>query len=258
MPNYVLPEDLKDFFVSHIRNMSGRPAHYALSRWPFTLAQIQDHFVELDQDVLETLRGLRSRGVPVSRFTSIEVGFTRDILPELRRGVVLRLELPTAIYIGRQPSGNTTPLIIACDGFLHPRVDELEAEERVTLVKYLTNVVRQHRLEHLTDRCAAAVIPHLKTSGDLLHVWPGLVSLVDKWDRQGRGETWRARFRNPPSGRWSPSMDTLDLKAKWQAVINAADTVLLGAAMMPRPKHDGDTIRPTVVRTEVIEGDMST
>jgi hypothetical protein len=220
---------------------------------------VQDSCTELDQPTLNVLHGLSARGVPTSQYSSIDVGFTRDLMPELRRGVVLRLYLPKHVFMGRACEatfGKAQPMTAMSKEYLHPRVEELPRETYEALVRFCTTAVRQSRMEDITDKCARDIIPHLQTSGDLLAVWPGLIPLLDHWNRQGRAETWRARFRNPPSGRKLYGQETgLDLRA-YKPMIDVADMVLLSARMMPSYKQDESVIRAAIVRKEIIEGDI--
>jgi hypothetical protein len=264
---------MKDFLERRALYVADQTLNYATMDFPLGMVQIQQAL--MSDDLMEHAKALkRAQITTFMEQTCIHVRFGRDILPELRRGAVIRLQLPVPVVAKRDtslfymsphdpsPFSNRTPRNVLLPDFAeHP----LGTETRADLVKWLNRVIRQQRLRDLTVGTANLLLRvHAKSCAHLRAVWPTLCSLADdvkgtnyrthyKQDQEfveRLRDDLRAVHRNLDMYKPPPSVvETYGKK------ISVADTVLVAGLLLA--PLDEDTTRPvaTLAAWEKIEGD---
>jgi hypothetical protein len=204
MPNWPLSSEVRKHLRERATQQAQRAVDLARSECPLTLEQIQYGASALTPDQIAQLKDLRNQGVKtISVHNEIRVAFLREIWPELRRGMVLRINLPEQIFVGHGtrygvPGDKFT---IDSDSYIVARFENLSAEERGTLTTWLDNLLRQQRIHEIVQGCVDYILGDYNTVGaaptaaHLKAIWPMATTLIDP---KGSCSHWVERFRNLP------------------------------------------------------------
>lgn len=272
MPNRELTQRMKDFLERRVLYVADQTLKYATMDFPLSLVQIQQAI--MSDALMENAKALkRAQITTLMEQTCIHVRFGRDILPELRRGAVMRFQLPVPVVAKQDTSlfycGPSDPSVFSHRGknILLPDFAEhpLSTETREDLVNWLNRVIRQQRLRDVTVATANSVIrDNAKSCAHLRAVWPTLCTLAD--DVKGTSfrthyaqdrdfverlrDDLRAVHRNLEMYKPLPSV-----VGTYGRRISVADTVLVAGLLLA--PLDEDTTRPiaTLAAWEKIEGD---
>jgi hypothetical protein len=271
MPNWQIGVDCKSFIRHRAKELAYRPLSYALTDFPLTVAQLQ--YSTMDADRVYTLRRYMAGADATEKLHTLElahtiqVGFLRDTIPELRRGLVVKLQLPEGILANRDTKyGYTDKFALSAQGYLIPRFEGeqvLDPETRSALIKWVNRSIRHQRLLEITIQAASQILDnHAPTVAHLHMVWPALTTMFNNLDGvdTSRNPTfytqWRDRFRahHKPLRTYRPDTAVYD---KYQARIRAADTAIAAGMVLPELKQDGTKeIIASVVNWEKIAGDV--
>jgi hypothetical protein len=267
MPNYNIPQGLRDHITQNGLRLANRAVNLALGDFPLTTAQIQYHCAALTQDQVNILRRLDGEGVrTIEHHRQLRLAFIRDSLPELRRGVVLMLQLPEWVVVGRgtQWGISTTKFEADESHYIVPSLSELDARSRKDLITWIDRALRQVRLFEITDYCLKYVLEQERTptTSHLHAFWPTLTTLVEPdqlthtYGRGGKNSAarWQDRFRNPTRSLRAYQPDT-DVKNKVAKLLVAADTMLAAGRVLPDYSPPGNTIRVQIEHWERLAGD---
>ena len=268
MPNYSIPSQLRDHIKLNALRRASRPLHLALANFPLNTAEIQYHCTGLTEEQVDTLRRLDSEGVrTIEHHNQLRLAFLRENVPELRRGVVLALQLPEWVVVGKgtQWGISTTKFQPDENHYIVPMLDGLQPSSRKDLVAWINQALRQVRLYEITEYCVEYVMRHeiTPTTSHLHAFWPTLTTLVDpdllnhSHGRGGKNQAvrWQDRFRNPTKSLKSYQPD-IDLKNKLAKLITAADTMIAAGLVLPDYVPPRGLVRVQFEHWERIQGDL--
>jgi hypothetical protein len=252
MPNYRIPEDIRQHIISRASNLALQPEFYALDGFPLSMAQVQDHCAGLTPEQAADIQRLHQQGVrTIERYRDLRLAFLREQLPGLRRSVVCHLRVPSFIFVGRAThySVSTTTYDPDASHYIVPRVAELTAETRAALVQYLNTAVRQHRLREIVDSIVPALLEKAPTTSHVHALWPLLTTLV-----ADNHFSWRERFRNPTRSlkAYQPDPETRSLYGPY---MEAAETVILAGLLLDLWEPKGNVIVTRIEHWERRPGD---
>ena len=264
MPNYVISRKISEHIKERAVSFANRALHLALQDFPLTTAQIQYGGVMLTEEQVDTLRRLDSEGVrTIEHHRQVRLALLHEKdFPELRRSVVLMLQLPEWIVVGRgtQWGISTTKFDASENHYLVPAFGNLDGHERKQLITWVNSALRQTRLYEIVRNCVAEVLEkYAPTSAHLHALWPTLTTLVDPGitncsrDRKVLGD-WAQRFRNPTRTlkRYQPEPRVL---TTYTGLIQAADVAILAGMMLPPPTTNPTQIIATIEHWERLSGD---
>jgi hypothetical protein len=264
MPNYSIPTMLREHIKTQALKLANRSHALAMSNFPLNVQDLQYNCAALTADQVNTLRQLDSDGVrTIEHHKQLRLAFIRENLPELRRGVVLHLQLPEWIVVGRgtQWGIGTTKFQIDENHYIVPDMNQLAPSLRAALVTWINQALRQHRLFEITSYMLDQALDHkyTPTTSHLHAFWPALTTLVDPTTAFGRNNKdqvarWQERFRNPTRSlrAYRPNADVYNKFAKF---ILAADTVLAAGMVLPDVHKQKTDIAVSIEHWERIAGD---
>ncbi len=264
MPNYSIPESLRQHIRNQAVKLATRPLELALRNFPLDMAAIQDHCTALTQEQIATMRELSEQGVrTIEQHTQLRLAFIRNVnMPELRRSVVVELRLPASVFVGRGTQWGIATTKFKDDEkhYIVPELVDLNPELRSELVSWIDKALRQTRLYEITDYCVNAIMDEKlsPTTSHLHAVWPTLTTLVDPSEvfvrSRERVEVWRERFRNPTKSlrAYQPH---IHVKQKFAKLITAADTMLSAGRIFGEVQDRRRVIHATIEHWERIAGD---
>ena len=265
MPNYNIPTRLRDMLKRNALKLAARPLALAMKDFPLTTTQLQYHCSALTGEQVDTLRRLDGDGVrTIEHHRRLRLAFIRDNLPELRRGVVVMIQLPEWIVVGKRTQWGITTTSFKPDEshYIVPSLAWADAKDRRALVTWINQALRQVRLYEITDYMVGTALDekHTPTTSHLHAFWPVLTKLVESEHVHGRQyeqeAIWRGRFRNPTRSLKAYQPDT-DVKNKYAPLIRAADTMIAAGMVLPETVTglDHSQVVATIEHWERIPGD---
>lgn len=264
MPNYNIPNSLRQHILNNAMRLANRPLNLALSDFPLTTAELQYHCSALNAEQVDTLRRLDAEGVrTIEHHTQLRLAFIRENLPEIRRGVVLNLQLPEWIVVGKgtQWGISTTKFDPDENHYIVPNVSTLDPTSRIDLVSWIHRALRQVRLYEITSYMVGkALEEELSPTTSHLHaLWPMLTTLVDadqvtRYRHKEQAVRWQDRFRNP-TRRITPYKPDEAVVNKFSKLILAADTMLSAGMILPDTHPQRGQVRAMIEHWERLSGD---
>jgi hypothetical protein len=264
MPNYNIPDALRKHITDNALKLANRPLQLALNNFPLTVAQLQYHCAALTEEQVDTLRRLDGEGVrTIEHHTQLRLAFIRDNLPELRRGVVLSLQLPEWIVVGKgtQWGIGTTKFKPDENHYIVPDLARLDGKSRKELVTWIERALRQVRLYEITDYMVtqALLTEHSPTTSHLHALWPTLTTLEDPTlmtyqSYKQQATRWQDRFRNP-TRRITPYKPDEAVRNKFSKLILAADTMISAGMILPDTNYNTRVVRAGIEHWERLPGD---
>lgn len=271
MPNYKLSSPVRNHIRDRANALAQRSLDYALADFPLTTMQIQ--YAVLDEATVNTMRRLIQQFEirTIERHNQVRVTFLRSVLPELRQGVVVVLQLPEWIVVRRGTLWRLGSYTFDPQDhhYLSPDLTRLDAGDRERLVTWLARVTRQQRLFQITTHTVQSIIDDDRLTPTVAHLhalWPMLCGLVDVVDpapdtkahrkrrRAAQHTDWRDRMRNPPA-RLKPYLPAPDVREKFATLIRASDVMLTAGSVLQPYVHEQGIIKATVEHVEYLEGD---
>ena len=264
MPNYSIPTMLRDHIKANALKLACRPLNLALSNFPLNVQDLQYNCAALTVEQVNTMRRLESEGVrTIEHHRQLRLAFIRENLPELRRGVVLNIQLPEWIVVGRgtQWGVSTTKFDPDENHYIVPDLAQLDPGLRKNLSTWIDRALRQVRLFEITEYMVGQALDHqyTPTTSHLHAFWPTLTTLVDPSMAYGHNnknqvQRWQDRFRNPTRSlrAYKPDADVYNKFAKF---ILAADTVLAAGLVLPDTLHKRENIHALIEHWERLPGD---
>jgi hypothetical protein len=277
LPNWPISDRARTYLRGRAIELSTRALHYAEADFPLTSTQIQ--YAVMVRQRADTLRRYITEGVQtIEKHTVIRLAFLRQCMPELARGAVVTLTLPSRDWIvvdrATQYGMGVTKFSMDESSYLVPDWDllnsagapgaELTDEQRQDLVTWINRAIKQKRLHDMLKYTLANILDDNKqarTVGHLQAIWPMLCTLMNNdpaalnpsWQNdQVFYETWRDRFRAPRRNMGSYKPDPEVLK-KFGTFIRACDSVLAAGTILAPYTPDKKQIQASLVQWEKIE-----
>ena len=253
MPNWKIPHHLRDVIKAHALALAQRPLDLALREFPLTVAQLQYHCSALTAEQVDTLRRLDSEGVrTIEHHRQLRLAFIRETIPALRRGVVVMLQLPEWIVVGKGTQWGiaTTEFKPDENHYIVPQLTQLDTDSRRELVTWINRALRQVRLYEITNYMVeqALLNEHTPTTSHMHALWPTLTTMMNN------NTHWQERFRNPTRSLKAYKPDA-DVKNKFEPLIRAADTMIAAGLMLPDSRPDRSRVQAQIEHWERIPGD---
>jgi hypothetical protein len=264
VPNYAIPSFIREHLKTRALNLSATPLSYALADFPLTTAQVQ--YLVTPADQVSRMRQLISEGIQtIERHAQIRVAFLRDRLPGLKRSIVLSMQLPERIVVGKSTQWHVplTKFDVSEGHYLVPDNTTLDKDDRESLVRWLERALRQQRLYEITEACVKDLLMNAQmspTSSHLRALWPTLCKLVEvptggyRTDID-RTKLWQERFRNPTRSlrSYQPSPEVKDRYAK---LLVAADMAISAGLVMDAYQQPAGVIHCDIEHWERLPGDI--
>lgn len=258
---------MRDHLHHRALTLAHRPVALARLNIPLDVDLVQQGGLNLTGDQLATLQQLWAEGVrTIERHSELRLAFLRERFPELRRGVVLRLELNKVVFTGRATAfGMSVPKFDVNDThYIVPEFGNLDQDQRAALIIWLERLVRQERMHEVVKFCARDIIMNPKrtpTVAHMLAIWPTVGSLIDPSaerhpHQRKQLEEWRERFRNPPLRNKQLYVPDGDFMATWSGRIKVADTQIAQGMVLSEIKDEGP-IKARVEQWQRIDGDIA-
>jgi hypothetical protein len=270
MPNYHIPGNLRLTLQKRVANLAQRTLDYALADFPMTTAQVQ--YAILPAAQVDDLRRLDAEGIrTIEHHRQVRLAFLREQTLGLRRGVVIALELPEWIVVGRgtQWSISTTRFQMDENHYLMPElwIDSIDDAQRKSITLWLERVVRQTRMVEITNWCASGILNDhgiSKTASHLHAVWPMLTTIVDDnmireeiyTSQHGYYRDWQKRFRNPTRSLKAYRPDASVVEKYGRLIEKVADTVINAGQILEPYRHPNSTILAKVEHWERLPADL--
>lgn len=248
MPNHKLGSSLPSDINRRCQGLTQRRVEYARAGFPLTRDELQ--LAVLPNDLLEDMQSLKARGViglPVEDDPDIHL--TRDTVPRLQRGAVIRVCLHESILVacttnfyGSDVAGTKHTRTLTIDpARLHP-------DSLLRLSDWTNNVVRVSRHKALVDDTVFTVLAACASVGHVLAAWPMLATLVED-------PFWKARFRNGPRSlvNYAPKIELLRRMGKR---MQASEAVLAEAEMLEPFVHKAGENVAYLHAWEKLPGDL--
>ena len=265
MPNYVLSQKIRQHIKTQATVYAQRAMQLALQDFPLTTAQVQYGGAMLTEEQVNVLRRLDGEGVrTIEHHRQVRLALLHENFPELRRAVVLNLQLPEWIVVGRgtQWGISTTKFDASENHYLVPRFDNISVGERKSFITWVNQALRQVRLFEIVTCTLTEVFdnPEIVPTTSHLHVlWPMLATMVDParsgWPQEREMlEMWVQRLRNPTRSfkRYAP--EPRIVKA-YGALMTAADVQIAAGMMLPPIVADRSQIQVLFEHWERLPGD---
>lgn len=268
MPNWPIGYALRNHLSLRIREIAQRPVALAKLNFPLTVNQIQESGLGLTAEQLATLEKLYKSGVTtIDRTNEIRLAFLREVFPELRRGIVLKLTLPEPVFTGRATlHGMSTPRFSIHDShYLVPHCGNLDSEALASLFKWMERLLRQYRINEVVHHCVQNIVAKEKRTPTIAHlnaIWPGLGAVLDPANARFRTEQntyreWIERFRNPPRRNLQLYTPDTEFMALWAKRIKLADVQLAQGLMLSMPRLPNGAIVPEIEHWQRLDGDIT-
>jgi hypothetical protein len=248
VPNFKIPTSVRDEIKNNAAGRATVTLNYARANFPLSFAEIPE--LILHPQLQRQMEDLTNQGVTAMlKQRTIKIMFRWSDQLAIRRGAVVQLYLPTAIYVPHDSQWSNTPQWDDNQTrFLKPRLDHLSNEKRVALAAWIERTVRAKRLHEITVWAVNEVVDkHIPTTGHLVALWPNLATLVDD-------PVFRQRLRNPPPRlkAYAPSTAVFE---KVHRQIHAADIVLNAGEMLNPYDWEGQDVIGSIPYWEPLQGD---
>jgi hypothetical protein len=267
MPNWELNDQVRKFLRYRVNHLADRTRDYAQADFPLDQETLQ--MLVMDREQVMTMRDLAFKGVSLPAYNQQRLGFLREQLPGLLRGVTVMLETPKNMYMALPPESYARDIRLTTNSRQFAHLDferePLPDEKREALVSWLNRAVRQKRLAEITQFAAAFVLEkHAKTCAHLHRIWPTLATLINSVDgtlthRSRTGDrlwhdTWKDRLhaRHRPLAMYDPDPKVME---ELRPLMKAADTVLTAGMMLAPYETEPGTVRAVVDYWEALPTD---
>jgi hypothetical protein len=265
MPNFHIPEMIRDHLMRCVQNLANRPVHLALGTFPLTVEQIQGSV--LSQTQIDRMTQLSEEGIQtIEKHSELRLALLRDSnLPGIRRSTVVYLSLPKSIFVGRATmySISTTKFDVNENHYLIPDFSNLHDTAREELCAWVDKCVRQERLRKIVIYCAAQVLrEHAQTTSHLHALWPELATLVDPDDptvythQKAQYRKWVERMRNPVRRNLAAYKPAPEVKERFGRMIQAANVHLAAGMVLNDYAWKRGQIRSFIEHWEHLDGDL--
>jgi hypothetical protein len=268
MPNWPMSDTLRWHLTSRVNTVAQRPLNQVLSMFPLSTDEVQDMLIEPKH--LAQMRELHQAGIKtITTWEYVRVAFIRDKIPELKRGIVLYLQMPRKmspklfLKYATMLGVATTKWNEGDDAYVVPNLEVLNDDKRMDLMQWLNDALMKTRLHEAATMLSQEVLGWAPTAMHLQSAWPLLCTLVSPSTAYHDRPlvVWKERFRNPVTRNlkaYRPAYDSGNFRgADEQARIDHMRKIwpkverLIPVA--ERIIHDGLLIGETVTRDQQTE-----
>jgi len=252
--NYKLRSEVIKDIRRRVKQLLERRIKYVHGAFPLSFEEIKRAVMTSDQHRL--VRDLQDTGFGEFRSHNTVSAFVDRVEYGTRRSAVVHLGLPQYCLMPRQVflQFRTDKRISAKD--LHEeRVTTLyrlllDDDQKAKLAEWTTRIIRETRLQDMTNWAAWKALDNCPTTGHLLALWPNLATFATD-------AFWRARFNNPPKRLkdFAPRASLVEMMGQEMEI---ADTILNAAVALDESYELASRdVKPTLVAWEWLEKDRA-
>jgi hypothetical protein len=262
MPNAAIPSSVRQTLTANAFRLAERITAYSLMNFPIAEPAELERIIN-DPHLVTLQRTLHDRGVEQTRTDDLNVLLHRDQIPNLKRGMILRLSnLPTPIFVPRSGVRGSVwrfdwdnPTTQQAYVF-QLNLEDYSTEQLDALGTWANTVVFNKRRETLVQQVVNSTLNerHTRTVGHLHAWWPALSGLYMRED----DKLWHDRMQNPPRRNlqiYAPKDSDATVHANYAKHREIAEQVFTMGRMLPPFAHPSGRMRAAIMKIEKLEGD---
>lgn len=258
MPNWPLSQEIRGHIVNRAGALAQRMVDLNRLEFPLRPSQVQKCGCGLTEEQLGMLQALEKGNVlSIQKDRDIHVAFTRERVPELRRGIVFRIQLSRSLFVQKITHViQNNPRRLGDVDALEGHLDCFNPDERAQIVEWMEKLLKQVRIKEIVWECVGFLtdVSKAPTAAHLKHLWPGLASVIDGKDYA----TWVERFRHPPERGLSRYVPDRKLLLRYGPLMKLCDTQIAAGQLIAPVKFDQTpgAIYPVIENWERLPDDL--